>query len=443
MITTGKINELVKTLNPTAYNSIIIDNADTIKRYDFCYIHALVQKVGFRTNSLTIAVDDETKKRIDDIIHHTTDATSEAVQSPYTQVDNEFIDTLKTSPSVREGSLLGNAKKRLSEFINGGRSVEINDIRLDESNGKILTNQPSFIVRNESSISFCPECKGRKTVESTTKDNVHSIVECPTCDGKGYIASLTWFTPSVSEKETSLVRCLDSYPDSISTEILERHKGDPTQTVRMKAHYNGHDIEQYPDALRPYLDMMHDKTGEPNAIEDIYFKIITCYSFTFRNVLTGKLDTGIIVEPSTDPELIIPMGKTGGIISGMKDRIKKINNFFGNIGKTDNFKDNEDLRRTIRLLIAIAVADGNVSDDEKQSLTLSIRNIDQLTNSDCDELLKLLSMNDSSFLTDDDFKFHSHENAEVTLNRMQEIATADGNVDDTERDIIERLKFKY
>ena len=230
---------------------------------------------------------------------------------------------------------------------------------------------------------------------------------------------------------------------NISTEILERHKGDPTQTVRMKAHYNGHDFEQYPDALRPFLDMMHDKTGEPNAIEDIYFKIITCYSFTFRNVLTGKLDTGIIVEPSADPELIIPMGKTGGIISGMKDRIKKINNFFGNIGKTDNFKDNEDLRRTIRLLIAIAVADGNVSDDEKQSLTLSIRNIDQLTNSDCDELLKLLSMNDSSFLTDDDFKFHSHENAEVTLNRMQEIATADGNVDDTERDIIERLKFKY
>ena len=57
--------------------------------------------------------------------------------------------------------------------------------------------------------------------------------------------------------------------------------------------------------------------------------------------------------------------------------------------------------------------------------------------------MSLLGSADSSFLTDDDFKFHSRENAEMTINRMQEIASSDGLVDVRERDIIERLRFTY
>ena len=101
------------------------------------------------------------------------------------------------------------------------------------------------------------------------------------------------------------------------------------------------------------------------------------------------------------------------------------------------------MRRTIRLLIAIAVADGDVSEEEKQTLTLSIRDIHQLTTAEQEQLLSLLGSADSSFLTEDDFKFHSRENAEMTINRMQEIASSDGLVDVRERDIIERLRFTY
>ena len=89
------------------------------------------------------------------------------------------------------------------------------------------------------------------------------------------------------------------------------------------------------------------------------------------------------------------------------------------------------------------MADGNVSEEEKQTLTLSIRNIQQFSDSEQEELLTLLGKTDSGFLTDNDFAFHSRENAEMTIARMQEIASSDGMVDERERDIVERLKFKY
>lgn len=438
MISTGKLNELIKELAPTQYNSIIIDNAAAVKEYRYCYIQASTQRIEYRSDNISVAIDGSLDQQLKECL-----AQPSGNEELYIPVRKGLIALLKESPKAQSGTFLSNAKLRFSELINGGRSVDNKRIRLLTENGRLAKSQPDFIVKEECTISDCPKCNGTKSVSRTDKEGAETQVECPDCKGRGRIASVTCFSPIVKEKEVSLVQCLEGGIEGLKTSTLEAHKGE-VKLVRMLTRINGEESEQYPDELRPYLEMLHDKTSEENAIEDIYYRIIPCHLFVYRNVLTGELHNGAVIEPEGAAELVLNLDYKGSkVTNSIKDRIKNINRFFGNIGKTDSFKDKEDLRRTIRLLIAIAVADGSVNDEEKQSLTLSIRNIQQFTNREQEQLLSLLGMTDDSFLTDDDFKFHSRENAETAIARMQEIASSDGMVDERERDIIERLKFKY
>ncbi len=444
MLTLGKLSELIKELAPTQYNSIIIDNAVAIKEYRYCYIRALTQKVEFRSDSATVAVDEELEKLLNAEIFSVGNGDGQEGDAAYIPVDKMLVSQVKEAHKVSGGGFFSNAKKKLSELMNGGRDIDLSSIRLLMDGDRLAKNQPVFVVRAECSLSDCPNCKGTKTVSSLNKDGQPVDVECPECEGTGRVASVSWFTPVVSEKTVSIMRCLEGDIENIKASTLEAHKGDDSTLTRMLTRVNGEDSRQYPSEFEPYIDVLHDKTGEGNAIEDVYYRIIPCYTFVYRNVLTGKINTGAVIDPDTDAEIVLDFESSGSkVVNGVKDRIKGISRFFGNIGKTDSFKDNEDLRRTIRLLIAIAVADGDVSEEEKQTLTLSIRDIHQLTTAEQEQLLSLLGSADSSFLTDDDFKFHSRENAEMTINRMQEIASSDGLVDVRERDIIERLRFTY
>ena len=182
------------------------------------------------------------------------------------------------------------------------------------------------------------------------------------------------------------------------------------------------DKEDFDDALVPYIDIVRDKTGEDNAIEDYYYRIVTCYTFTYRNIMTGELKKGVVVNPSQLPEIVLIGNGSSKIINRMKDSAKLVSRFFGSIAGSAQ-RDKDDLKRTIRLLIATVVADGIVSEEEKQSLTLAIRNIDILTGKEREELAELLSEGDTTFLNDDDFKFHNAANRDETLARMQELAT--------------------
>ncbi len=444
MLTLGKLSELIKELEPTHYNSIIIDNAVAVKEFRYCYIRAAVQKVEFRSGSAAVAVDEGLEKQLNAEIFSLGNGDSRTGSVAYIPVDKVLVSQIKAAPKVSGKGFFSNAKKKLSELKNGGRDIDLGSIRLLTDGDRLAKSQPDFAVRAECSLSDCPNCKGTKTVSSLNKDGRPTKVECPECKGTGRVASLSWFSPVVSEKKVSILRCLEGEIENLKASTLEAHKGDDSTLTRMLARINGEDLRQYPADFEPYIDVLHDKAGEGNAIEDVYYRIIPCYTFAYRNVLTSKIHTGAVIDPDGDAEIVLDLESSGSkVVSGVKDRIKGISRFFGNIGKTDSFKDKEDLRRTIRLLIAIAVADGSVSDEEKQALTLSIRDINQLSSAEQEQLLSLLGSTDSSFLTDDDFKFHSRENAEMTIKRMQELSSSDGLVDVRERDIIERLKFTY
>ena len=435
-LTIGALNELIKSLSPESYNSIIIDNAAAIKRYNYCYINAFTQSVTHKSSKRSAAVDGTVMETLQAIA-------AASKENPYLPLkDRTIIDIMEQAPKYSEGGFFSNARQKMSELVNGGRKVEHQHITLAEEGGHIAKNQTPYAIVAECCVSDCPECKTLGTVEEQNKEGVVSQVECPTCKGRGHIGTLAYFIPTISEKRISIIRCLEGNIDNLKTSTLEAHKGDDTTPVRMLTHYNGVDSEQFDPFITPYLDLLRDKTGSMNAIEEIYYRLIPCFTFSYRNVLTGEVRLGVVVDPFVNPELVLSLDSTGRkIFSGVKDSMKSINNFIGSIGKSTGFKDKEDLKRSIRLLIAIAVSDGDVSEEEKKALTLTIRKMDDLTSSEQEQMLQLLGQKDCSFLTDDDFIFHNKANAEETLGRMQDVASASDGVSDEERDIIERLRL--
>ena len=259
---------------------------------------------------------------------------------------------------------------------------------------------------------------------------------------------LSYFTPEVIDKQTSILRCLTGEIEGMKLDIQDGERR------RMLTHINGIDSEDFDSDLLPYIDIVRDKVGEDNAIEDYFYQLIPCYTFSYRNVLTSQLHTGILhghgspLRPAKgnsvqgdlqSPRLILNPTTGNNLWTSMKDSMKGISHFIGSISRSNSFKDKEDLRRTLRLLIAVVVADGIVGEEEKKSLTLAIRGFDQFTSSEKEELVKTLGAKDASFLTDKDFHFNRIENARETLTRMQELAQVDNEVHKTERDIIERL----
>lgn len=439
------ISQLIQRLAPDKFKRLTIDKSAPVKVHNYCYISASAQSVEYRTDGISFAMSQELLNLyMDSIGGDNPQDNGNSLPDKYIPFDPAILEQFKSAPRLSIGGMTHNAYKRFREIIDGGRYVENHQLTLRTTDGRIDMEQPPFAVKDECMVGPCLRCKGKATTERNDRNGVAYNESCEACDGQGRIATVTWVSALVREREAELTSCIDGEIEGLKIATVELHKGDNGNKKRMLTRFNGTDTVDYPDELRPYLDMMHDKLGEGNAIEDIYYRIIPCHVFVYRTVLSGEKLRGVVIDPEGDAQLILELDGNGSrLLDSVKDRIKGISRFFGGIGKTDSFKDKEDLARTARLLIAIAIADGNVSEEEKELLATSVHGIDQLGASQRQMLVDLIQSADSSFLTNDDFTFHSRENAEATLKLMAELASADGEVHEKERNIIERLQFKY
>jgi len=431
-LTIGALCEIIKRNAPKVYNSITIDTAVQPKKYNYCYIEAHTQRVEFKTERRSAAIDENLAGDLRAIIDNS---------NTYVRIDKDLVDDFNAAPKFSTEGFFASTKKKMDELMNGGRSVDHHIITLDTEGDKLAKRQPPYAIKTECTIANCPNCKGSGLTESTDAQGNTVSQLCPECKGYKQIGTFAYFVPKIIEKNISLTLCLEGEIDGFPISAIKAHIDEKPVAKRMLTHINGIDNETFDSTLLPYLDIVRDKTGEGNAIEDYYFRIIPCYTFVYRNIMTGELKKGVVVNPNELPEIVLIGNDSTKIINRMKDSAKLVSRFFGSITGSAK-RDKEDLKRTIRLLIATVVADGIVSEEEKQSLTLSIRNIDILTSKEREELAELLSAGDTSFLDDDDFKFHDADNRDETLARMQEIANCDGLVHETERDLIEKLKLE-
>lgn len=444
-ITIESLKEIVRTLAPNQYNSIIIDTASGTQCFNYCYITARVQHVDCKTKRIDAALDNILKQKLEAIIR-------DGDSKPYIAVGSGLVDGFKAAPSCSIDGFFSSAKNKIGELMGGGRDVNHGDIVLLTDGNHLSKQQNTYAIKSECIIMPCPHCEGKGSVVTTDKQGKNQTVQCKKCNGLGQVGRLTYFTPTVSEKQTSTVHCLEGEIAGLNFSVKNKSisvsgsdfkvlADEPTLMVR---HYNGIDEENIPADLLPYMELLRDKIGSDNALEEFFYRIIPCYTFNYRDVLTNTFHTGVVITPEDNPYVIFDLSKfSEKVFDGMKQTVKSLGRFFGSIRKSDNFKDAEDLKRSIRLLIAVVTSDGEVNKDEKQALILTLRNTDCLTAKEINSLEQLLGEPDANFITDDDFAFHNKATAMETISRMEEIARADGSLHEKECNLIKLMKSKY
>lgn len=435
-LTANDIRDIISRLAPNELNSLILDEETPVRRYEYCYIHARGQSVSHKTEVRTVACDEALEQQINTL------ANAES-ERPYVKLAyNSLIEALDAAPKFNTEGFLGNARKKMSNIVSGSVAIDHKLVDLTLADGQLAEQQPLFLIKSSCKIDDCPRCEGKKIIEETDKSGIITKSECNACKGLGRVATVAFLTTKISSKEVSILLPLNGEIDNLKESTFETHKGHDTTPCRMATHVNSIDEECYDEYITPYLEHIHDNIGIDNALEDIYYRIIPCYLFQYRSVLTGDYRAAVLVDPFQIPELIFNLTSTGSkLATGMRDTMKGIGQFFGRVSQSKGHKERSDLLHSARLMIAVTVSDGSVSETEKQSLLASLDGLKVFSSSEQQSLIELLNGSDSNFLTDDDYRFKDKDTAQTTLIRLQQIAAAHDTVCDAERDIIERLRL--
>lgn len=436
-LTIEDVRSIIERLSPNELNSLILDREAPVRRYEYCYIYAKGQRVIYKTELRTVACDKNLEEQINELANTTG-------ENPFVMLsDDKLIEALDNAPKFNAEGILGNARKKMSELVKGDTMVDHTLVRLTMEDGWLTERQPSFIIKKACKTEACPHCQGQQRIKDSDKNGVVTMVDCNACNGMGRIATVAYITPRISNNGICIIRSKDNvFIDNLKDSVFEDHKGEDTTPCRMATHVNGIDKEDYDKYITPYLEQIHDQLGEDNALEDIYYHLVPCYQFQYRNVVTGDLEAAILIDPFEKPMLIFNLASTSSKIgTGIRDTMKGIGKFLGKVSNSRGNKERNDLMRSIRLMIAVTVADGKVSETEKQSLVNSIQGMKSFSSTEQQALIELLNGANSSFLTDDDFLFRNADTAKTTLIRLQQIAAAHDPVCDAERDIIERLRL--
>ena len=431
-MTHNEINEFIKKSDNPAFNSIVADDSFVIRRHEYCHIEAYGERVEYKSSCRTAAIDRQTAMQLNAVAQNDSD-------SPFAILDTALLDTMNNAPKASGDNLLSLARNKMHELMNGGRRVNHHSITLLTDGDKIALTQPLFAIKRQCSARICPNCNGSGTTEKSSPNGKSEQSSCQECKGRGYIGTLSYITPEVKEKRISMVCCLKEEIDGLDNKILEKHKATDARPIRMLTHFNGIDKEDFDNGIVPYIDTIRDRIGEENAIEEIYYRIIPCLTFGCRNIITGETFRGVVVDSDENPEVVLLSNRSISIIKNIRKKVSDINIMFGDLNKDRNGIDKDDLRRSMRLIIAVVVADGNVSDEEKQMLRNTIDTIGLLTNKEKSELTRLLGSSNCDFLVDKDYHFKNGATALETLDKMRQLANADGEVHENESHIIKKL----
>ena len=91
-------------------------------------------------------------------------------------------------------------------------------------------------------------------------------------------------------------------------------------------------------------------------------------------------------------------------------------------------------------MIYLAKADGDIQESEKEFLAKEISNLKDFTNKEKQELFDLMNSDSPPLLTNDDVTFSSTEKGLSTLKKIKQLAQSDGNIDQSEQELIDRIE---
>jgi tellurite resistance protein len=293
----------------------------------------------------------------------------------------------------------------------------------------------------------CPECDGKKTIVCQVcygDKERYGTVDCPQCETVGTMAQIVYVDSFVSDNKYEKVSCKGDNLNLEDVQILKHVEQNPaTKLVYKKV--NDAIFDEYDEFSREFAKDFEKEMGLSKddfplvTREEVYYQVVPCVKLSYQHMIANSRHDFTIINLWKEPEIIFD-SEPEELKQGLGNAAKSVGGLFGKLFKTKGFKTKEDKKNEIILLIHLAKADGKIEDQEKIVLSKMIGNLEEFTNTEKQKFFDVMNASALPELTKEDVTFSSKERAEEVINYMTELSSADGEIEPTEKALIDKIK---
>lgn len=330
------------------------------------------------------------------------------------------------------------------EESRNGRIVKIKE-KCTKCTGKGETNCSKC---KSSGKVTCGKCKGKGiiTCKYCYGDSQRKgMIDCPHCHTAGYIAQIKYLTTQVEKQKSELSIEVGDKTVSIKKKNVQKYYISNVSNELIYENING-EIKDYTDNISRNLlekyqeNLKLSKINYPLLLKAaISYQIIPVVKIEYKHFLTNKTHSLIIVNFWDNPELIMT-SDAEKLSIGIGSTFRYISNTFSKWFNTQGYKEKEDKRKEIKLMIYLIKIDGIIAEEEKQFFSKEITSLSIFTNSEKKEFFNLMNATILPELTKEDVEFSSEEIRQEVLKKLEEIANVDGSFDTSEKILIEKIR---
>jgi len=294
----------------------------------------------------------------------------------------------------------------------------------------------------------CSPCKGGGTITCSHcygDKEKYGKIDCPTCQATGETGTLSYVETRISQyNKEGFINIGESLPD-LDNAVAEKHVNKNGQVMRMFTNINDNVSDTYDELVKSHSEGFRSEIGlssdsfEKVLTEEIYYEVIPCVQVAYTHMLTNTEHTVSIVNVFDRPELVFH-SEAEEVKKDIKNAGKAVGGLFGKLFKTKKYKAKEDKKNEIRLMIYLSKADGIIEDEEKTFLANKIQSLDNFTASEKKLLFDLMNAENLPDLEKKDVVFSTPEKGEEVIANLTELASADGELEPREQELIDKVK---
>ena len=295
----------------------------------------------------------------------------------------------------------------------------------------------------------CPECTGHKNIvcgKCYGDKNRYGLIDCPECKAMGKMAQISYVETKISQKSVDKLFNNNNELVNVTEDTVLKFADKSVQQEVVLKNFNDVFHKDYDEIVEDVLKQIQNESdfnfeGYTNKVvrEELYFQVIPCVQVQYKHMLTNTEQEVTILDFFNSPRLIID-GEVENQNSTLKDTGKKLGNFFGKLFKSKGYKQKEDTKKEIKLMIRLAKADGKIEDSEKVFLSSKITSLDMFTHVEKTDLFNMMDDSMLPELEPDDIKFSSSDKFSEVFQNLQTMAAEDGDVANSEQELLDKIK---
>jgi tellurite resistance protein len=317
-------------------------------------------------------------------------------------------------------------------IVNCSKCSAKGELRCDSCNGR---GEVNCDYCNAKGNIICKTCYGDK--------DRYGMIDCPTCKTMGFMAQIVYVNTIVSNDSIDRL-AFEGDTINVSEADIRKHIKTDTPTLEIYKRLNTAKTENYDEYSLKFAtnfesDLKLNKDIFPVvAKEQMSYQIIPCIEITYKHIITNEEHKITIIDVWSNPEVVF-QSDAEQLKQNIGNATKAVGGFFGKLFKTNNFKTKEDKRNEIILLVYLAKADGKMEEQEKIFLSEMIGHLNEFTNTEKQFLFDLMNTSVLPELTSKETTFSSKERANEVMDKLNQLAASDGEVEASEKILIAKI----